>query len=368
MSSHTTNSFALVLVAIATAMNLSGCGGGAPPAAAATVDPKVAKSVTVVEVAPRTISGALAAAGDLIPLQEAAVLPEVSGYRVIEVLVDVGESVRKGEVLARLDPSLLEGQLAQQEALAAHAEAQAVQAEEQAQRVEDLDGSGVMSDEQIRERRLQSRAARQNALAQAAALRDMQTRAAKVAVVAPVAGLVLERTVRPGDLAASSSTAWFKLAKAGVIELQAQLSEEDLARVRVGQHADVEVPSGTMVEGVVRLISPQIDPQTKLGSVRITLPVREDIRAGGFGRAVFKDVSGVASSVPETAVRYDADGASVMLVDADNRVRRYPVRTGMRGSGLVQLIDGPPSGARVVRSAGSFLLDGDSVRPLEGAP
>ena len=371
MNSHTAIPFASVLVVMAM-LTLSGC-DGAPPAAAAIVAAKAnqaatTKAVTVVEVAPQSLSGALAASGELIPMHEAAVLPEVLGYRVIEVLVDTGDSVKQGQVLARLDPSLLEGQLAQQEALAAHAEAQAVQAEEQAQRVEDLDDAGVLSEEQIRDRRLQAQAARQNAHAQAAVLRDMRTRVTKLAVVAPVAGLVLERTVRAGDLAASSSTAWFKLAQDGVIELQAQLSEQDLASVRPRQHATVQLPNGTTAEGMVRLISPQIDRDTKLGTVRITLPVRADIRAGGFARAVFNDVSGVALSVPETAVRYDADGASVMLVDVDNHVQRYPVRTGMRGSGLVQLIEGPPPGSRVVRSAASFLLDGDSVQPLEQTP
>ena len=126
------------------------------------------------------------------------------------------------------------------------------------------------------------------------------------------------------------------------------------------------LPSGTVVQGVVRLVSPQIDPQTKLGVVRVHLPVNREIRAGGFGRAVFTDVSGLALAAPETAVRYDADGASVMVVGADNRVHRVMVQAGQRGGGLVQLIKGPPAGSRVVQNAAAFLLDGDLVRPAEG--
>ena len=72
-------------------------------------------------------------------------------------------------------------------------------------------------------------------------------------------------------------------------------------------------------------------------------------------------------TVPETAVRYDADGASVMVVQADNRVKRVPIRTGMRGGGLVQILEGPPQGAQVVQSAASFLLDGDRVAPTQAA-
>jgi HlyD family secretion protein len=348
------------LLAVAGSLALGGCHKTASSAAAAPQG----RAVSVVAVAPRAIKGALAASGDLVPLQEAAVLPEVSGYRVSAVLADVGQYVKQGQVLARLDPALIESQIAQQQALAAQAEAQAVQAEDQAARVKDLDDTGVLSEEQIRQRRFQARAARATAQAQAAALRDIKTRAAKFSVTAPVAGLVLEKTVRPGDQAtATSSTPWFRLAENGVIELQAQMSEDDLARIRVGQHAQVTLPSGAVVTGTVRLVSPQIDAQSKLGYVRITLPVRPDVRAGGFGRAVFTDASGMALAVPETAVRYDADGASVMVVQADERVKRVPVRTGMRGGGLVQLVEGPPAGARVVQNAASFLLDGDRVRP-----
>jgi HlyD family secretion protein len=286
---------------------------------------------------------------------------------VAAVLVDVGQSVTKGQTLVRLDPALIESQLAQQQALVAQAEAQAAQAEDQAARVHGLEGQGVLSEEQIDQRRFQALAARATAKAQLAALRDVRTRAAKLSVTAPVGGLILEKTVRPGDLSAVGSTPWFRIAADNQIELQAQLSEDDLARIRPGQHAQVTLPSGQSAVGLVRLISPQIDPQSKLGFVRVTLPVRGDIRAGGFGRAVFSDAAGVALAIPETAVRYDADGASVMVVLADNRVKRVPIRTGMRGGGLVQIVEGPRAGTRVVANAASFLLDGDRVAPAAPA-
>jgi HlyD family secretion protein len=349
------------LLAFGAALALAGCHKPAPKAA-----PAQARTVTVVRIEPRPIAGALAASGDLVARQEAAVLPEVTGYRVAAVLADVGQYVRQGQVLVRLDPSLIESQVAQQQAQLAQAEAQAAQAEDQASRVNGLDGQGVLSQEQIAQRRFQARAARASANAQAAALRDLRTRQAKLQVVAPVSGLVLDKTVRPGDLSVGGATAWFRIASEGQIELQAQLSEDDLARVRPGQHADVTLPSGAVTTGIVRLISPQIDPQTKLGFVRLTLPVREDVRAGGFARAVFTDAGGSALAVPETAVRYDANGASVMVLQANNRVKQAAVRTGLRGSGLVQLVQGPATGTRVVANAASFLLDGDLVRPVEG--
>ena len=345
------------------ALALAGC--HKPPVRQTEADQ--ARAVRVVRVEPREIVGALAASGDLVSREEAAVLPEVNGYRVARVLADVGQYVRAGQTLVQLDPTLIQAQVAQSEALAAQADAQAQQAEEQAARVKDLDGQGVISQEQIDQRRLQARAARAQARAQAAGLKDLRTRTGKLSVTAPVSGLVLSKSVRPGDLSAASATPWFRLARDGQIELSANLSESDLARVRVGQVASVTLPSGAVATGHVRLISPQIDNQTKLGEVRILLPVRSDIRAGGFGRAVFTDAAGTAMAVPETAVRYDADGAGIMVVGSDNRVHRMLIQAGPRGSGLVQLIKGPPAGTRIVANAAALLLDGDLIRPVEGA-
>jgi HlyD family secretion protein len=260
--------------------------------------------------------------------------------------------VKKDQVLVRLDPTLIQAQIAQ-------AEAQAAQAEAEAARVKGLDNQGVLSQEQIEQRRFQARV-------QQAALRDLKTKYSKMQVRAPVAGLILEKTVRPGDMAAATNTTpWFRMARDGVIELQAQLSEDDLAHIRPGQHAQVSLPSGAVVDGVVRLVSPLVDAQTKLGYVRVTLPVRPDVRAGGFARAVFLETSATAPAVPDTAITYDADGASVMVVEANNKLKRVPVQTGQRGGGWVQLVKGPPVGARIVRSAGGLLLEGDLVRPIE---
>jgi len=353
----------IVTLALAASLGLAACGAKKP---ARESDDQQARSVRVVKVGPQVLSGSLTASGSLVPREEAAVLAEVTGFRVARVLVDVGAHVRQGQPLVQLDGALLQSQVEQQAAVAAQAAVQAEQAENQSARVAGLDGQGVLSQEQIDQRRFQARAARATAAAQAAGLKDLRTRSAKLAVVAPVSGLVLERTVRPGDLSTAGATPWFRIARDGLIELQAELSEADLSRIHPGQSAQVALPGGGQVQGTVRLVSPQVDAQTKLGQVRVLLPVRGDVRAGGFGRAVFSDVSGTALSVPETAVRYDADGASVMAVGADNRVKRVPVQTGRRAGGFVELVKGPPAGTTVVAAAAAFLLDGDRVRPVAG--
>jgi len=340
----------LALLPLAAVLTLAGCHKPEPPPKEAEA---AARAVRVVRISPHAIGGAVQASGDLVPREEAAVMPEVSGYRVARVLADVGDYVRAGQTLVQLDPALLQAQLAQ-------AQAQAAQAEDQAARVADLDGQGVIAQEQIAQRRFQAQVARAN-------LRDLETRMRKMAVTAPVSGLVLERNVRPGDMAAQGTTPWFRIARDGQVELSADLSEDLIAQVRPGQSASVTLPSGQTVEGRVRLVSPQIDPQTKLGEVRVTLPVRPDVRTGGFGRAVFADVGGAVPAVPESAIRYDASGASVMVVGADNRVRRAPVQTGQRGGGMVEIVRGPAVGTVIVQNAAAFLLDGDLVKPTQAA-
>lgn len=339
----------MLLIPVAAALTLGAC--RKPPEA--QTEAQRARAVTVVRLEAKPIQGSLTASGDLVAREEAAVLPEVTGYRVIRVLADVGDYVRAGQPLVMLEPALLDAQIAQ-------ARAQAAQAEDQARRVGELDGRGVLSDEQIAQRRFQAQAA-------AANLRALTIQRSKLSVTAPVSGLVLEKTVRPGDMAAGAQP-WFRLARDGQVELSADLAEDDLARVKPGQAASVTLPGGAVVTGRVRLVSPLVDTQTKLGEARITLPVRPDIRVGGFGRAVFGDLAAQVPAVPETAVRYDADGAAVMVVGADNRVKRMAVQTGSRGGGLVEITKGPPLGSRVVANAGALFLEGDLVRPSDAAP
>jgi HlyD family secretion protein len=351
---------AALAVLTAGLLGLAACSEDAPRETAE----QQARAVTVVPVSARPITGSVSASGPLVPREEAAVSAEIAGYRVARVLVEPGAYVRKGQTLAVLDGTLLQSQVQQQEAALAQAEVQAEQAESQAARVEGLVDQGVLSNEQIEQRQFQARTARAQVRAQAAGLADLRARQARLSVSAPVSGLVLSRNVRPGDQSGAGSQPWFVIARDGQIELQAEVSEADLARIRPGQSVQVTLQNGETVLGKVRLVSPQVNAQTQLGTVWISLPNRPSIRAGGFASADFQGGDDAALTVPETAVRYDGDGASVMVVGEDNRVKRVAVSTGARGGGLVELVRGPPAGSLVVESAGSFLLENDLVRPV----
>jgi HlyD family secretion protein len=324
-----------------------------------------ARTVSVIQVEPREITGGLAASGALVPREDVAIFPQLSGYRVASVLVDAGSWVKAGQPLVQLDDVLLRAQLNQQNALAAQQVALADQADEQANRVKGLDNEGLLSKEQIDQRRFAATAARAQATAQIAAAQDVKTREGLMVVRAPFSGLIIERDVRFGDLT-GSTTPLFRLARDGLVELAADVSEDALDKIHPGDKAMVTLADGSQVQGTVRLVSPAIDPSTKLGKVRIALPIQPNVRSGGFATAAFLGFTRSASAVPETAIRYDAEGASVLVVGGDSRVQRVPVTTGQRGGGFVELLTGPPSGARVVEKAAAMLVPGDFVRTTPG--
>jgi HlyD family secretion protein len=360
----------LVIAASLALAGLAGCGGDTVDKAKQQAnDPKAsaagpARTVRVAPVEMRVLEGSVVASGQLVSREEAAVNAEVTGFRVARVLADVGDTVRQGQVLVQLDDALLRSQIDQQAALLAQAEVAARQAVAQASRVAGLEGTGALAQEQIEQRRFQAESSRAAAQAQAASLADLRTRASKMAVRAPVGGVILEKTVRPGDMSGAGGQPMFRIARGGLVELAAQVPEASLASIRSGSGATVVLPDGRRIQGTVRLLSPAVSTETKLGEVRIALPSQPGLRPGGFGNAIFSGAGAPALAVPETAVNYTADGATVMMVGPQNRVQEVRVRTGRRGGGFVELLSGPPAGSLVLIGSSSFVLQGDRVNPV----
>ncbi len=313
------------------------------------------------------MAGTLTASGLLVPREEAAVGSELSGFRVADVLVDEGAAVKQGQVLARLDPGLLMAKIAQAEAGVAQAKAQAVQARAEAARVAGLDGSGILSDEQIGSRRSQASSADAGVQVAQAQLNELRTQQQRMVIRAPVAGTVLERLTRRGDVA-SPAQPMFRIARDSLVELDAEVPEDALAGISVGDAATVRLSSGQELQGTARLLSPRVDPQTKLGRVRVRLPVDKALRPGGYAAVVFSRGATPVPAVPEKAVLFEASGPLLIVIDKDNRARRVPIKTGTRANGFVAIEQGPPVGTRVAMGGGAFLLDGDLVDPVAAGP
>ncbi|CAN5307428.1 efflux RND transporter periplasmic adaptor subunit [soil metagenome] len=346
MTTRTTIAAALLIASV----GLTACGDkkdkADPKAGAAATQ---ARTVSVGSIETRPLGGGVEASGLLVSREEAAVGSELSGYRVARLYADEGDWVRAGQPLVQLDDTLLPARLDHRSDMTARAHAGAA-------RVAGLDGQGVLSQEQIETRRYQAKA-------QEAALKELRTRVSRMTITSPVSGLVLQRGVQPGQIAGGGTTPWFTIARDGLVELDAEVNEADLAGVRAGQSAQVSLPGGQSISGVVRLVSPRVDSGNRLGKVRVRLPVRPDLRPGGFGRATFGASGASVVAVPESAIRYEADGLFLMTVDSNNRAHQVAVKVGQKGGGWAQLIQGPPAGTRVVLGGASFVTDGDVIRP-----
>jgi HlyD family secretion protein len=351
------HSLRLSILLMALLPGLAACGNAEPEARRALPAP----TVSVARVTKQSLTGGLTASGRLLPREEVAVASELSGYRVASVLVEENDLVRRGQLLAMLDDTLLRSQVAQAQAALAQQQVASERSRDEAERVRGLDSQGVISDEAIQQRRLSARSAEAAVAVARAQLNDLLVRRARLAIRAPSDGRILERNLRPGDTS-SSGTIMFRIARGDLIELYAELAEADIAGVFTGDPAEVTLASGQTLKGIVRLRGARVEDRTGLAIVRLALPRAPDLRAGGFAQARFTHASPPVRAVPEAAVHFDADGASVQTLTGDNRVHRVSVRTGRRAGGMVELVSGPQPGARVVLAGGAFVLEGDRVR------
>ena len=187
-------------------------------------------------------------------------------------------------------------------------------------------------------------------------------------VRAPTSGLILNRSVEVGQVVSAGTPSLFRMARGGEMEVRAQLSQQDLAGISVGMPATV-TPVGTNQQfaGTVWQVSPTIDPQSRQGEVRISIPYDAAIRPGGFAEVEIASGVTTAPLLPQSAVLADAIGNYVYVVDADNKVVRRDVTVGNVDDRGVTIREGITGNEQVVARAGSFLTVGQSVVPRREA-
>ena len=195
--------------------------------------------------------------------------------------------------------------------------------------------------------------------------RELQARNARLNIVAPASGLVLERNVEPGQVVGSGSNTLFSIAKDGQMEMLARLSEDDLARLSVGVGASV-TPVGTdkKFAGQVWQVSPVINQTDRQGTARIALAYAPEIRPGGFASAEIDSGAVVAPRLPESAILSDDKGSYVYIVGKDNKVVRRPVTLGLIGDEGIAIASGLDGSEPIIARAGGFLTPGETVRPV----
>ena len=283
--------------------------------------------------------------------------------RIVGVFVEAGDHVERGQLLARLDDSVLLPQVNRLEAALEQARAQAALSAAEYRRAQGVEAAGALSAEDIEKRHATAITDAANVKVVAAQLAEAQARLTRTRIVAPIAGTVLTRKAEVGQIANPGGDALFRVASGGEVEMRGQLAEQDLAQVKVGDPATVHITGVPQpFEGRVRLLGAIIDPQTRLGEIRISLQPDPALRPGAFARGSVSVGKAVRPVVPQTAVLSDGSGSYVFVVDAKSHAERRAVRVADTSDQGVIIASGLNGSERVVTTAAGFLRDGEEVK------
>ncbi|MFC0589745.1 efflux RND transporter periplasmic adaptor subunit [Novosphingobium aquiterrae] len=320
--------------------------------------------VSVITPGSGSIAGQINATGTLAARRTLPVGVPGEGGQIVRVLVEPGQWVGQGQVLAIIDRSVQVQQQASQAAQIQVARANAELADANYQRALKLVDKGFISKADVDRLRATRDAAYAQVNVAGAQLGVLRAQSARLNVVAPASGLVLERKVEPGQVVSAGSGVLFSIAKGGEMELLAQVGEIDLAKLGAGVPAEV-TPAGSdrVFTGQIWQVAPVIDPQSRQGTARIALAYAKELRPGGFASAVIKAGAVTAPLLPESAILSDEKGSFVYVVDAQNKAQRRPVKTGLVTENGIAVVEGLAGNERIVLRAGGFLNPGDTVKP-----
>ena len=331
--------------------------------------PKAALTVTVTQPQAAKLPLKITANGNIAAWQEASVGTEAKGLRLAEVRANVGDVVKRGQVLAVFAADTVQADVAQINASVAEAEAALAEAAANAQRARELQPSGALSAQQITQYLTAERTAQARLQAQRAAARVQQLRLAQTQVVAPDAGVISARSATVGAVLPAGQEL-FRLIRQGRLEWRAEVPSSDLVRVKVGLPATVAPTSGgAAVTGKVRIVAPTVDAQTRNGIVYVDLVISPkeatDVKAGMFARGEFDVGSSDALTLPQTAVVLRDGFNYVLKVGPDSKVSQAKVGVGRRVGERIEITSGLDATAKVVAAGGGFLSDGDTVKVVD---
>ena len=333
-----------------------------PHAGASTSDKDTAAAplVTVVSPARAAVTSTVSLTGLISARNDMPIGNEGDASRISEVLAEAGDRVRKGQVLARLNPITAQSLLDNAEASLDELRANAAAAQSEWARAQQ--GEDIFSKEESERRRTTALTAQARVKAGEAQVRDAQNKLAHTVIVAPTDGIVLTRSAEVGQIAVPGSTVLFHLARDAQIEMRGQVAEQDVPRLALGQSATVRLDGvSKSFTGTIWQIGAVIDAGTRQGTVRIVLPADQNLRPGAFARADIDVGSATGVLLPQTAVLSDEQGNYVLIVDKDNKLERRAVTVGgARSEGLL-VSQGLNGSERVVAIAGAFLRIGETV-------
>lgn len=336
---------------------------------AAAVQPKRARmAVNTVQLTPVDMPGQLTASGNVEAWQDIRIAAETANLKLKEVRVNVGDVVRKGDVLAVFDAALLEAERAQAEAVLAEAEAMASEAQRDAERARALQSSGALSEQQVMRSLTAERSAIARVAAQRAALKVQETRLARTRVLAPDGGVVSSRSVSVGSSVLEGQEL-FRMVRQQRLEWRAELTSTQLARIRPGMQARIHLPSGESTQGTVRAVAPTVDKQTRNGMIYVDLPVAGPGKAGMFATGTIALGSERLNTLPTSAVEIKEGLNYVLRVSTNGQLERLKIDVGRRVGQWVEIKGNDLRATdKVVADGGTFLNSGDVVSLTAASP
>jgi HlyD family secretion protein len=346
-----------------------------------------AQAVSVIEVQTRAFETEISLNGEARPVRDIQVAAPATGVRILQILVDEGDTVRQGQAMARLDTALATAQTRAAQANVAEAESAQVRARGEYQRAESIRDSGALSAEAIEQRRAAAIAADARLAASRAQLAEVNARLGGGYVRAPASGLVIDRTAELGR--SVDGQVLFRIAVDNRLEVSAQVAESDVLAMQEGQSATFSLVDGSTVEGTLRRLPASIDSRTRTGEALFALPAGSRVRAGMYLRGRARLAPRDVIAVPQSSVLYDSGQAYVFVVSdqptpapqearTERRrrgeeeapaptfeVRRQAVQLRGRDGDYVEVVSGLEVGQRIVGSGAAFLQAGESVRVLQ---
>jgi RND family efflux transporter MFP subunit len=341
----------------------------AQTSAPAATSAKPALTVSLTQAKSSSLTVKLPANGSVAAWQEASVGTETGGLRVAELHASVGDSVKKGQVLASFATESVQADVALTRAALAEAQANAAEATANAERARAVQGSGALSAQQITQYLTQEQTAKARVASAQAQLDSQLLRLKQTQALAPDAGIISSRTASVGAVMGAGSE-MFKLIRQGRLEWRGEVTSAELERVKVGTSVTLTSPSGAQVKGRVRSVAPTVDAATRNGLVYVDVlqslgrgkTAVNGFKPGMFARGEFELGSSNALTVPQTAVVVRDGFSYVYRVGQDKRVSQLKVQTGRVVADHIEILSGIKPDDQLVASGGSFLSDGDLVK------
>lgn len=338
------------------------------PDNAKTTEQKAALTVTVVQPEKQNWKQTFTANGNIAAWQEVVIGSELSGQRLTRVNVNVGDEVKRGQVLAEINSDTIRADLAA--AKASYAEAQAVLADAVTnnKRIQQLRNTGAISAQELTQYQTSQATAQARLDASRAQIESNQLRLAQTQVISPDNGVISARTATVGSLAQTGQEL-FRLIRDHRLEWRAEVTTSDLYKLKQGMNARIFSPDPAQpaITGKVRIIAPVIDPQTRYGLVYVDLPATQAFRMGMFVKGEFDLGEKPALTIPQTALLLRDGFAYVFIVGNNNRVTQQKVTVGRRLADRVEILD-LPANVKLVASGTGFLTDGDLVTVAKDIP